>query len=83
MANMSDPVVQSIVAARVSLLFNQPFFGNLATRMELVDATKWCKTAATDGRKLYYNREFIKSLTPDELLFLIGHEVLHLSLIHI
>lgn len=76
-ANMSDPVVQAIVAARVSLLFNQPFFGNLATRMELVDATKWCKTAATDGRKLYYNREFIKSLTPDELLFLIGHEVMH------
>lgn len=76
-ANMSDPVVQAIVAARVSLLFNQPFFGNLATRMELIDATKWCKTAATDGRKLYYNREFIKSLTPDELLFLIGHEVMH------
>jgi predicted metal-dependent peptidase len=76
-ANMSDPVVQAIVAARVSLLFNQPFFGNLATRMELVDATKWCKTAATDGRKLYYNREFIKALTDAELLFLIGHEVLH------
>lgn len=76
-ANMSDPVVQSIVAARVSLLFNQPFFGNLATRMELIDASKWCKTAATDGRKLYYNREFIKALTPPELLFLIGHEVLH------
>lgn len=73
----SDPVVQSIIAARVSLLFNAPFFGNLATRMELVDASKWCKTAATDGRKLYYNREFIKALTPDELLFLIGHEVLH------
>lgn len=77
MADMSDPVVQAIVAARVSLLFNQPFFGNLATRMELVDASKWCKTAATDGRKLYYNREFIKSLTQDELLFLLGHEVLH------
>jgi predicted metal-dependent peptidase len=76
-ANMSDPVVQAIVAARVSLLFNQPFFGNLATRMELIDASKWCKTAATDGRKLYYNREFIKALTPSELLFLIGHEVLH------
>ena len=76
-ANMSDPIVQAIVQARVGLLFNQPFFGNLATRMELIDATKWCKTAATDGRKLYYNREFIKSLTPDELLFLIGHEVMH------
>lgn len=74
---MSDPVVDEIVKARVSLLFNAPFFGNLATRMKLIDATKWCKTAATDGRNFYYNREFIKALTPDELLFLIGHEVLH------
>lgn len=77
MSNMSDPVVQAIVTARVSLLFNQPFFGNLATRMQLIDASKWCKTAATDGRNLYYNREFIKALTPDELVFLISHEVLH------
>lgn len=74
---MGDPVVDEIVKARVSLLFNAPFFGNLATRMKLIDATKWCKTAATDGRNFYYNREFIKALTPDELLFLIGHEVLH------
>lgn len=74
---MSDPIVDSIVKARVSLLFNAPFFGNLATRMKLIDASKWCKTAATDGRNFYYNREFIKALTDDELLFLIGHEVLH------
>lgn len=72
-----DPVVDSIVAARVSLLFNAPFFGNLATRLQLVDASKWCPTAAVDGRNLFYNREFIKALTPEELLFLIGHEVLH------
>ena len=75
--DMNDPIVQKIVSARVSLLFNQPFFGNLATRLELVDASKWCKTAATDGRKLYYNREFIKNLSDDELLFLVGHEVMH------
>ena len=74
---MADPIVDAIVKARVSLLFNAPFFGNLATRMKLIDATKWCKTAATDGRNFYYNREFIKALTDDELLFLIGHEVLH------
>ena len=47
MTDMSDPVVAAIVSARVSLLFNQPFFGNLATRMKLIDATKWCKTAGT------------------------------------
>lgn len=77
MADMNDPIVVAIVSARVSLLFNAPFFGNLATRMNLIQADGWCKTAATDGRNFYYNREFIKSLTPANLLFLIGHEVLH------
>ena len=80
---MSDPVVDAIVKARVSLLFNQPFFGVLATRLQLVDASKWCKTAAVDGRHLFYNREFVKSLTDDELLFLIGHEVLHCAYDHL
>ena len=77
MVDLNDPVVKEIVQARVYLLFNQPFFGNLATRLQLVDATSWCPTAATDGRKLYYNREFIKKLNRNELVFLIGHEILH------
>lgn len=77
MNNMNDPIIKAITTARVGLLFHSPFFGNLATRMHLVDASKWCKTAATDGRNFYFNREFIKSLTPNELTFLLGHEVLH------
>lgn len=82
-SNLDDPVVKEIVQARVSLLFDMPFFGNLATRLELVEATGWCPTAATDGRKLYYNREFIKQLTREELIFLIGHEILHAVYDHI
>jgi predicted metal-dependent peptidase len=77
MADLNDPVVVALTQARVTLLFNQPFFGNLATRLNLIDASKWCSTAATDGRNLYYNREFIKGLKPEELLFLLAHEVLH------
>lgn len=69
-------VYREIVAARVKLLFDKPFFGNLATRLNAMEVT-WCNTAATDGRNLYYNRKFIKGLTKDQLLFLIGHEVLH------
>lgn len=75
--NLNDEVVHAIVAARVKLLLEHPFFGNLATRLILKEADGWCKTAATDGRHLYYNREFIKSLTQAQLLFLVGHEVLH------
>lgn len=77
MLNLHDEVIQALIQARVTLLFSQPFFGNLATRLNLIDASKWCSTAATDGRNLYYNREFIKSLKPQELIFLIAHEVLH------
>ena len=76
-ADLSDPVYKEIVTARVRLLFQRPFFGQQACRLTLVDASKWCKTAATDGRYLYYNREFIKGLNKEELLFLIGHEILH------
>lgn len=78
-----DPIIRLLVEARVKLLFDQPFFGNLSTRLNLVDATSWCKTMATDGRALYYNREFVKSLQPRELLFVVAHEVLHLVYDHI
>ena len=54
-----------------------PFFGNLATRLKLVNADDWCPTAGTDGRHFFYNRKFIDSLTPKEAEFLFGHEVLH------
>ena len=34
-------------------------------------------TAATDGRKFLFNRDFVNSLTDPMLDFLVGHEVLH------
>ena len=75
--DLNDPIVKAIVAARVNLLFHKPFFGNLAARLEIKDASTWCKTAATDGKHLFYNRDFIKGLTKQQLIFLIGHEILH------
>lgn len=66
-----------IIRARVNMLLKAPFFGNLATRLRLKDATEWCPTAATDGRYFYFNRHFVAALTDAELIFLMGHEVLH------
>ena len=70
-------VREKIVGARIALLLKAPFFGNLATRLRLENADDWCPTAATDGRKLYYNSEFLKKMPAKQLEFLIGHEVLH------
>jgi predicted metal-dependent peptidase len=70
---------EKLVAARVKMLFKQPFFGNIACRLKLVDATDegWCPTAAVDGRNFYYNRDFVEKLDIDETVFLVGHEVGH------
>ena len=73
-----DRVVrEKLITARVGLLLRASFFGNLATRLTLVNADEWCATAATDGRRFYYNTRFIEMLRPKEIEFLFGHEVLH------
>jgi predicted metal-dependent peptidase len=73
-----DRVVrEKLVSARVGLLLRASFFGNLATRLKLINADEWCATAATDGRNFYYNTRFIEMLRPKEIEFLFGHEVLH------
>jgi predicted metal-dependent peptidase len=68
---------EKLITARVGLLLRASFFGNLATRLKLVNADEWCPTAATDGRHFYYNSRFVDMLKPKEIEFLFGHEVLH------
>lgn len=81
---MSDDIVLNLLkGARIKLLMKYPFFGNLAQRLKYIENNDWCKTAAVDGKNMYYNREFIKSLQPDEVLFLIGHEILHVVFDHL
>ena len=72
-----DPVIDKIVVARVGLLLRHPFFGNMATRLKIVDGSDWCPTAATDGRSLYYNRDFFDKLTNKQVEFVVAHEILH------
>lgn len=74
-----EKCLEQLTKARISLLLQQPFWGTLATRLILKDATDegWCPTAATDGRYFYYNRNFIMKLDKAETIFLVAHEVEH------
>lgn len=72
-----DPVIDKIIVARVGLLLRHPFFGNMATRLKIVDGSDWCKTAATDGRSIFFNRDFFNNLTSKNVEFVIAHEILH------
>ena len=73
---------ERLITARVGLLLRHSFFGNLATRMKLINADDWCSTAATDGQTFYYNSRFIMMLKTKEVEFLFGHEVLHVVYDH-
>jgi predicted metal-dependent peptidase len=72
-----DPIIDKIIVARVGLLLRHPFFGNLATRLQIKEASDWLPTAATDGRHIYFNREFFTPLTTKQVEFVIAHEILH------
>ena len=70
-------IVEKLTTARIGLLLRHPFFGNMATRMKLIDASEWCSTLATDGRNFYYSNDFVNELTPKQCEFGFAHEVLH------
>lgn len=84
----TDPAVDfqardRLITARIGLLLRQSFYGNLSTRLQLVNADDWLATAATDGLKLYYNSRFVLMLKTKEVEFLVAHEVLHVVYDHI
>jgi predicted metal-dependent peptidase len=74
---------EKILQSRVALVLNHGFFGNLAMRLKLENGDSWLTTAATDGRKFYYNTEFINKLTVGEMMFLFCHELLHAAYDHV
>mgnify|MGYP003341676625 CR=1 FL=1 len=49
---MKTDIRDRLTKARVKMLLKHPFWGNLATRMKLQEASDWCATAATDGRQI-------------------------------
>ena len=59
------------------LLVKYPFFGSIITDVEYKEAS-FIPTAATDGQKILYNEEFMKSKTLDEQVFILAHEVCHI-----
>lgn len=78
---MTRPVEDLLARAKIRLLQEHPFVGQLALGMPFVilenDNEMGLGTAGTDGRHVWFNRGFIQKLTDDELLFLVAHEVCH------
>jgi predicted metal-dependent peptidase len=70
-----------IQKARTALLLDHPFFGTLLFRLKGRE-TSSVKTMATDGVSLFFNPEFVATLSAAELNGVLAHEVLHPGLQH-
>ena len=80
---MEQELKTKISAARTQLILDKPFLGALVLRLPVVEADpSWCKTTATDMKKLYINPEYIRELKKEETQFVLAHEALHCALSH-
>jgi predicted metal-dependent peptidase len=80
---VSEAIETKLAAARTRLILDQPFLGALVLRLPLVAADpKWCRTTATDARKLYYNSAYVEALSLGATQFVLAHEALHCALSH-
>lgn len=67
--------------AKIRLILDHPFFGVISMKLPVVWTEK-VPTAAVDGRKMYFNPQFIDGLDDEELVFLVAHECMHLMFDH-
>jgi predicted metal-dependent peptidase len=65
----------------VRLLDGHGFYGLLLTRL-IVNVDTSVSTVTTDGERVFFNPDFLSSLTDSELDFILLHEVLHIALRH-
>ena len=71
-----------IVALKRKMLVKYPFFGSVVASVDYKE-NKGILTAGTDGETIYYNPEFLESLSVEQQIFLFAHEVCHIAFNHI
>lgn len=64
--------------AVTALLMTQPFFGQLLLKLKHIENPNLVpRTMGVSKTELHYHPELIENLDRDELMFILGHEVLH------
>ena len=76
--NFNDLVAKSVIQIKET----NEFFGALMLFSEFKSSND-IPTAATDGKKVFINEDFFKSLNSSQQNGLLLHEVLHMALLHV
>lgn len=77
------PCRDRLSASRIRLVLDHPFFGALALRMKFTRETLGrTRTIGTDGRDMFYDKQFVVDCDDGELDFWVAHETLHAAFQH-
>ena len=80
---MSQDIEKKLATARTRLILEKPFLGALVLRLPMVEGSAdWCQSTFSNGKKLYYNRDYINALDAEQTQFALAHEALHCALSH-
>ena len=71
-----------IAALKRKMLVKYPFFGSVVASVGYKE-NKDIPTAGTDGETIYYNPNYLESLSVEEQTFIFAHEVCHIAFNHI
>lgn len=77
-----EDTLKRLSKLRAKALLNDPFFGSLLMRLQLVENNQQ-ETMATDGSHIYYNKTFTATLKDDECTGVLMHELLHCAYYHV
>jgi predicted metal-dependent peptidase len=72
---------KKIVRATNKLLLNEVFFGVLLLRLKIIEDPE-CQTFWVDGTSLGYNPKFVETLSNNEIVGVLAHEVMHCVFAH-
>jgi predicted metal-dependent peptidase len=70
-----------ITKAVTAIVLDDPFYGYLLLRQEIEQSDE-IEVAATNGKRIIYNPEKIRKMTPAEIKGLLKHEVMHIAHMH-
>jgi len=67
--------------AMAKMVHRQPFYASICLQLPILE-DKTIPTAATDGKRVFYNPEYMAGLTDEERIGVMGHEALHVAHLH-
>lgn len=84
LAILKENAAGILAEARKTLLNRFPFVGSIAMSLNLIP-TRDCRiaTMATDGKNVYCDIDFLSTLSNDDKLFILAHEIYHCVMLHL